>query len=141
MRKIFFTFLLFPVFCLAQNKNTIRAKVEKAFEIVGNNVNDWEEFPSPIHEISISERTISLIWKFPSYSGSLDLHSSIAPECKTTDEGIMMIYSECKRIGKINDDIYYSALVTIEKNNQVVVMIFQSNSNTGTAYSGTAIKN
>ena len=44
MRKIFFTFLLFPVFCLAQNKNTIRAKVEKAFEIVGNNVNDWEEF-------------------------------------------------------------------------------------------------
>ena len=32
-------------------------------------------------------------------------------------------------------------LVTIEKNNQVVVMIFQSNSNTGTAYSGTAIKN
>ena len=102
---------------------------------------DWEEFPSPIHEISISERTISLIWNFPSYSGSLDLHSSIAPECKTTDEGIMMIYSECKRIGKINDDIYYSALVTIEKNNQVVVMIFQSNSNTGTAYSGTAIKN
>lgn len=39
MRKIFFTFLLFPVFCLAQNKNTIRAKVEKAFEIVGNILN------------------------------------------------------------------------------------------------------
>lgn len=141
MRKIFFTFLLFPIFCFAQNKNTIRAKVEKAFEIVGNDVNDWEEFPSPIHEISISERTISLIWNFPSYSGSFDLHSSIAPECKTTDEGIMMIYSECKRIGKINDDTYYSALVTIEKSNQVVVMIFQSNSNTGTAYSGTVIKN